>query len=135
MTAPKILTAEEIAALIGQDARQTDKIILTAVNDLSAAFLDFRYKDFPDHALAEEALNKKIMGVLEEVGDKELARKRMEYIDTLIARNKDRSEMYRHVSRAGAWFVLAAFLVFLGKSLWLGIVDAVGQTYYHGGKP
>jgi len=132
MAAPKILTQEEIEALTANDARQTDKIILMAVNDLSAAFIDFRDKDFPDHAKAEEDLNKRIMSVLEEVGDKELARKRMEYIDTLIAKNKERTEMYRHVSKAGIIFVLVAFVGFLGRSVWMSVVEAVQHT--HSGK-
>lgn len=127
-TMPRILTDEEIDAMLDGDRRKVDRVQLTLVNDLAKAFVEFRYEDFPMHAREEEK-------VLEALGkDPEKIRERREFVETLIERQRTRNAMMRKVSEGAALWAVILFLTFLGILFkdaivhWLQDVTAARQS-------
>lgn len=110
---PKVLTSDEIDAMLAGDRRSIDKLMLTQINGLSGAFLGFRYVDFPAHAQKEEELNRELAGVVGELGNKEEIRARIAYIDTAIAESKARTQMYDKLRTDLASHSLKGFLIVL----------------------
>lgn len=112
---PKVLTEAEIDAMLHGDRRGIDKMLLTQINGLSAAFIGFRYKDFPLHAEHEEKLHRSLAEIIEELGTKEEVRARIAYIDAAAQAATDRAKMFAELrtdlAKKSVW---GLFLVLIG---------------------
>jgi hypothetical protein len=91
---PKVLTESEIEAMLHGDRRGIDKMLLTQINGLSAAFIGFRYRDFPEHAEHEEKLHRSMSEILSELGTKEEVRARIAFIDAAAKAANERSKLF-----------------------------------------
>jgi hypothetical protein len=110
---PKVLTEAEIEAMLHGDRRGIDKMLLTQINGLSAAFIGFRYKDFPDHAAHEEKLHRSMAEIIDELGTKEEIRARVAFIDAAAAAATDRSKLYNDLRSDLAKHTLKGLLIVL----------------------
>jgi hypothetical protein len=110
---PKVLTEAEIDAMLHGDRRGIDKMLLTQINGLSAAFIGFRYRDFPAHAEHEEKLHRSMAEVLAELGTKEEVRARIAFIDAAAKAANDRAKLYNDLRSDLAKHTLKGLLIVL----------------------
>lgn len=116
-TIPRVLSDDEIDALLDGDRRKIDRVLMTLMNDTAVALMEFRYQDFPMHAEDEKKLIEAVKDRAEEfhraLGEPKSVSKRAEFIDTLIEEKKARRDMMRHVAKGLALWAVIGFGVFL----------------------
>lgn len=122
---PKVYNEEEIELLVSGESRKVDRHTFVMVNNLTAAFLNFQNKVFPEHAKTEEELHRTSSRILSELGNPELLKKRMQYLDKLIERQEVRNRMMISVATSGLAWALILFLGFLGVSMIQSVRHAI----------
>jgi len=110
---PRVLSCEEIEMYLKGDRREIDRLILMSINRMAAAFLS--------HSKTEEDIKRDLL----DIGGMALIKERAAFVDSLIDKNNNRSDMMRKVSQSGIVWALLAFLGFLAVASWEAIVHAV----------
>lgn len=112
-SAPRIISEEEIELYLRGDRREIDRLILLSINRIAATLIP--------HAEREN----KIAEQLAAIGGMDGIAERARFVDTMIERQKARTQAMWKVAQSGVTWALPLLIGFVAMAIWNAIKQKI----------